>query len=196
MINIFTGFIYIITNKINDKVYIGQTRQENPEKRWEQHINDFKRATKNTKLVQSVKRIGIDNFSFEVIDERQYEEVFQLDLVEWEYIKQYDSYNNGYNSDEGNNINKSAEMKILGNSINKLIAVLKRNGENRTISLHKKEDLELIQALTILSYSEELKKSLNMMLHIDNLIDRVNIIWENYENWNIKLDNAMQHFWL
>lgn len=196
MINIFTGFIYIITNKINDKVYIGQTRQENPEKRWKQHINDFKRATKNTKLVQSVKRIGIDNFSFEVIDERRYEEVFQLDLVEWEYIKQYDSYNNGYNSDEGNNINKSAEMKILGNSINKLIAVLKRNGENRTISLHKKEDLELIQALTILSYSEELKKSLNMMLHIDNLIDRVNIIWENYENWNIKLDNAMQHFWL
>ena len=196
MINIFTGFIYIITNKINDKVYIGQTRQENPEKRWEQHINDFKRATKNTKLVQSVKRIGIDNFSFEVIDERQYEEVFQLDLVEWEYIKQYDSCNNGYNSDEGNNINKSAEMKILGNSINKLITVLKRNGENRTISLHKKEDLELIQALTILSYSEELKKSLNMFLHIDNLIDRVNIIWENYENWNIKLDNAMQHFWL
>lgn len=34
---LYTGYVYIIRNKVNDKVYIGQTTQE-PGKRFKSHL--------------------------------------------------------------------------------------------------------------------------------------------------------------
>jgi hypothetical protein len=37
-------FIYKITNTINKKVYIGQTRQKRPISRWHEHISTAKKG--------------------------------------------------------------------------------------------------------------------------------------------------------
>jgi group I intron endonuclease len=58
-------YLYRITNKINGKIYIGQTVQ--PEKRWTQHKTSA--ATDNPKMVISyaIKKYGSNAFQFEVI---------------------------------------------------------------------------------------------------------------------------------
>jgi group I intron endonuclease len=57
--------IYKITNKLNNKIYIGRTDQE-PETRWKQH----KRYSKyvDTPLYFAMRKYGTDNFKFEVIE--------------------------------------------------------------------------------------------------------------------------------
>lgn len=56
-------YLYRITNKINGKIYIGQTVQ--PNKRWNQHKND---AAHPTMIIHhAIKKYGNDAFEFEVI---------------------------------------------------------------------------------------------------------------------------------
>jgi hypothetical protein len=58
------GWIYIITNKTNDKSYIGQTRRTNPKLRWNQHKCDTRGILKN-----AFEKHGIENFEFKIICE-------------------------------------------------------------------------------------------------------------------------------
>lgn len=85
--------IYKITNRINGKIYIGQSIDI--QYRWKQHLkalNDNKYS--HLKIYQAFKKYGIENFSFEII-----EQCTENDLDEREkyWIKYYDSYNSGYN---------------------------------------------------------------------------------------------------
>lgn len=89
------GNIYIIKNKINNKVYIGQTIKD---------INirfyNHKIASKyeDTKFYRALKKYGIENFYIELIEQVPIEE---LNKREQYWINQYDSYKNGYNSTLG-----------------------------------------------------------------------------------------------
>ena len=92
------GFIYKITNKLNNKVYIGQTIQK-PIERFYQHC--AKKCDKyilNMVIHKAIFKYGKDNFTFEVIEEvpRQ-----QLNEREEYWIKYYNSYTDGYNSTKG-----------------------------------------------------------------------------------------------
>lgn len=58
--------IYEIRNKVNGKVYIGQTIQE-PNRRWLEHVS-IARSDKNHPLYNSMRKHGTDNFSFTIID--------------------------------------------------------------------------------------------------------------------------------
>ena len=91
------GYIYKIINKINNKVYIGQTIFP-LEERWYRHQIKAKLDKTNNKFYNAIKKYGIKNFYPEVI-----EECLEKDLDEKEkyWIKYYDSYNNGYNSTLG-----------------------------------------------------------------------------------------------
>lgn len=86
--------IYKITNLINNKVYIGQSI--NIASRWRRHRTDAN--IKDTPLYQDIRKYGLNNFSFEVIEECTKE---QLDERERFWIDKYDSYNNGYNLTSG-----------------------------------------------------------------------------------------------
>lgn len=94
-----TGVIYKITNKINNKCYIGQTRQ-NVQDRWYQHRGH--KSTNNAELRMVIKRAihkyGVENFNFEVIEECP-EELLNEREIYW--ISYFDSYRNGYNSTLG-----------------------------------------------------------------------------------------------
>ena len=88
------GYIYKIQNLINDSVYIGQTVKA-VEKRFQQHRNNYdKPYFSQLTLYKAFKKYGLENFSFEVIEEVSNE---LLDEREKYWIDYYDSYKNGYN---------------------------------------------------------------------------------------------------
>lgn len=89
--------IYKYTNKINGKVYIGQSI--NIETRYQQHLYDSShRADRGSGVDLAIKKYGIDNFDFEIIEECPIE---KLDEREIYWISYYDSYHNGYNRTPG-----------------------------------------------------------------------------------------------
>jgi group I intron endonuclease len=59
--------IYKITNLVNNKIYIGQTIQKNPMMRWYSHLADARRGKKSY-LLDSIRKHGVENFLWEVID--------------------------------------------------------------------------------------------------------------------------------
>jgi group I intron endonuclease len=103
------GRIYIIINKINNKVYIGQTISTLSE-RWSQHKCDSKR--KHTAIANAMIKYGVDNFKMDLIeDDIPY---IQLDEREIEYIKQYNSIcPNGYNITDGGQTYKTDEYREI-----------------------------------------------------------------------------------
>lgn len=53
------GFIYKITNTINDKVYIGKTTRT-IEERWKEHLNSIK--DKDFKIYRAFRKYGVKTF--------------------------------------------------------------------------------------------------------------------------------------
>lgn len=94
--------IYKITNKINNKCYIGQTIKSG-EERWKEHqqhaygshSNDI-----NKTLYQAIRKYGIENFTFDIIQDN-IETVEQLDKAEIYWIDYYNSFVKGYNETFG-----------------------------------------------------------------------------------------------
>lgn len=84
--------IYKITNKLNNKIYIGQSIHIL--QRWEEH----KYQECNSAIHQAIKKYGIDNFTFEIIEECDQS---LLDEKEIYWIKYYNSYKEGYNLTPG-----------------------------------------------------------------------------------------------
>lgn len=87
--------IYKITNKINNKTYIGQSICI--ERRFAQHKSPYEQERFSDKpLYKAIKKYGIENFSFEVVEECS---VDQLNKKEAYYINLYNSlcHENGYN---------------------------------------------------------------------------------------------------
>ena len=87
--------IYKIENLINHKIYIGQS--VNIEKRWQKHKSAV--FNKNDKgyeypLYRAIRKYGIDNFSFSII-----EKCSDLELNDREvyWIDYYNSFFEGYN---------------------------------------------------------------------------------------------------
>ena len=90
--------IYKITNRINNKVYIGQTIQ-GVAKRFRQHIEKAL-CGDNGRLHAAMREYGIDNFNVETIERCEEE---SLDDREKYWIAYYDSLHNGYNMTIGGN---------------------------------------------------------------------------------------------
>ena len=66
------GYIYKITNQKNNKVYIGQTIKKRPSDRYSQHrylANHLEQERGISYLHRAMISDGLDNFSFEVIEE-------------------------------------------------------------------------------------------------------------------------------
>ena len=94
--------IYKITNKLNNKCYIGQTIKS-AEERWKEHQshafgthpNDI-----NKTLYKAMRKYGLENFIFEVLQDN-IETYEQLDKAEIYWIDYYNSFVKGYNETFG-----------------------------------------------------------------------------------------------
>lgn len=95
--------IYMIQNKLNNKIYIGQA--VDIEKRWEKHRSALRGGYHHNKHLQnSWKRDGEENFEFTLLleceesDLNMYEEYYIFELMTYDPRV---GYNNNYGGDSG-----------------------------------------------------------------------------------------------
>ena len=93
------GYIYKITNTVNGKMYIGQTRRS-IEERWKQHIRSSFSDSSFDKgpFHLAIKKYGVDTFKVEQIEECNNEE---LNDRETYWIEYFDARHKGYNITTG-----------------------------------------------------------------------------------------------
>lgn len=133
-------FIYKITNKINNKVYIGKTIRS-LDVRFKEHLRDS--AIKDSKLYRAIRKYGKENFSIELIEEVEEESLSERERF---WIKENDSYYHGYNSTFGGEGESSVDeeqiiklynsgktmkeiYKITSHTEKTISSVLKRNSQ-------------------------------------------------------------------
>lgn len=91
------GFIYKITNRVNNKVYIGQTRFT-VEHRFKQHIKNYNIEHRKQILYKAFEKYGLENFSAETLEEVDVERLNEREIY---WIAYYNSFKNGYNATLG-----------------------------------------------------------------------------------------------
>jgi group I intron endonuclease len=91
------GKIYKIVNKVNEKVYIGCTINS-LEQRFYEHLYRCLKTDYKSKLYNSIKKYGEENFEISLIEECDLSCIYE---TEKKYIKEYNSYEEGMNSTYG-----------------------------------------------------------------------------------------------
>jgi group I intron endonuclease len=116
------GYIYKITNNINNKLYIGQTT-ESLERRWLRHQRySIGKNALNTKFSRAIRKYGVDNFTIEEIErlehctrkqltEREHFWVIKLDTIETGYNVQDPLVSCGGNTYAGKSESEMVEIK-------------------------------------------------------------------------------------
>ena len=146
--------IYLVTNKINNKKYVGQSiKREIPGKRrnylirWQQHVKEsFRPKRRRNKFHDAIYHYGEDAFIVELIEDDIEESL--IDEREIYYIEYYDSFGeNGYNSTKGgqgvHGIQFSKEtLEKMSNSSKKIWEEL-RQDESRLKSRNSKLSSQL-----------------------------------------------------
>lgn len=108
------GRIYIIKNKINDKVYIGQTTVS-IKLRFQNHLSAARRGLDYV-IGKAIRKYGEENFYVELLEECLAEE---LNSREQYWISFFNSTNSkyGYNISTGGNVTRTSsdldEVKVL-----------------------------------------------------------------------------------
>ena len=97
------GVVYKITNRLNNKVYIGLTTVSLAE-RWRNHKASVGRVKRH--LYFAMEKYGVENFSIEELDSA--DDPVKLGKLERKYIKEYNStdYRFGYNNTFGGETNQ------------------------------------------------------------------------------------------
>ena len=94
------GIIYKATNKINNKIYIGQTTTD-LEQRIYVHIYRAEKSLEitHTHFINAIRKYGKTNFIWEIIDDANSQE--ELNTKEQHWINYYNSIEEGYNIQKG-----------------------------------------------------------------------------------------------
>lgn len=136
--------IYKIENLINAKKYIGQSIDI--ERRFREHKKPYKRINPTKELYIAFNEFGIENFSFEIIEECSQE---LLNEREKYWIEYYDSLNNGYNMSTIENLQKKfdwytvkeVQEKLMNTTISNQDLANEYQASNTWISLVNKGEL-------------------------------------------------------
>ncbi|MCF0126859.1 MAG: GIY-YIG nuclease family protein [Clostridia bacterium] len=102
--------IYKITNKINNKNYIGQTTRS-LEDRKKDYVKEVRFSKADRPIIRAMRKYGIENFEFEILKDNV-ETQDELDILEIQYIKKYNTQvdvGDGYNLKYGGQGGKHAE---------------------------------------------------------------------------------------
>lgn len=171
------GYIYKITNILNQKSYIGKTIRD-PEIRWNEHKQDNKHP--NLPLQRAFKKYGIDSFSFEIIEEVKEE---LLDEREKYYIKKFNTYKQGYNATLGGE--GGVTHTLPKEEIEKILTLWKQKCTISQISKITGHSFFAIQnhikktGITNEQYKKQIKLNKNKALKNIKLCKRQNLKKEN-----------------
>lgn len=100
-------YVYLITNLINNKKYVGITND--CKKRWENHkcCNDPSMA-----IAKAIKKYGRDNFKFEVLEANiPLEKIDEKEIYYIEKMESHVSTGKGYNISKGGRYNIANSIK-------------------------------------------------------------------------------------
>jgi group I intron endonuclease len=127
------GYIYIIYNLINDKVYIGQTINL-IEKRFRGHVK-ASRGIGNTSLSFAIRKHGIKNFDIMILHECDNQ--LQLNALERYYIRKFKSNKRkfGYNMTDGGESGYKANPDFIEKNRQKQIG--KKHSEETKIKIRE-----------------------------------------------------------
>lgn len=107
------AYIYVITNDINGKQYVGKTNWT-IEKRFQEHINDCtKRNLEKRPLYDAMNKYGIEHFSIKELERCSEKEASNKEIY---WIGKLDTYKNGYNATLGGDGKVLYDYKELANA--------------------------------------------------------------------------------
>ena len=163
--------IYMHRNKINNKKYIGQTKQEPPSKRWGKNGVGYKDSTH---FYNAIQKYGWNNFEHIILETNLTLE--QANEKEKFYIEKYNTTNEkyGYNLRFGGNntsFNKETRQKM---------SIAAKNRINRPKTLEK--------------YSYDAKKMWMQPGHRENMSKKMKQKWKDIEYRN-KVLNKLNNSW-
>lgn len=115
--------VYIHKNKINEKIYVGQTSKD-VWARWGLEGQQY--CYSETKFSKAIAKYGFDNFEHTVVQSNLTKE--EANNLEQQLIKQYDSFANGYNSTLGGDGGGFLGHKHSEESIKKMVHYGEDNG--------------------------------------------------------------------
>lgn len=147
--------IYKIENKINHKVYIGQSRDLHERRLG--HLCGLRNGNHYNKHLQaSVNKYGINNFSFTVIEECDKDKLNDREIY---WIAKYDSMNNskGYNREGGGNVGKE-----VSESTRKIMRDYFEGEKSRTAVISEETAKEIISKLILGGSIHGIAKELNI----------------------------------
>lgn len=124
--------IYKFVNKINKKIYIGQST--NLEERYKSHKRNYNNPNSsgfNTHFYNALRKYGFDNFDYEIIIQSESFSKEELNELEIYFIKKFDSFNSGYNMNIGGNFT-SSKKKLDIEIVEKIKKDLKNNTDTLT----------------------------------------------------------------
>lgn len=179
--------IYKVKNKINGKIYIGQTIRD-LDKRISGHIRESKLEGGNKPFVNAIKKYGIENFEWEIIDEAT--SLDELDEKEIYWIKQLNSITpNGYNILGGGQKNR---MRMASECLSKIISDGLKKSEKWQKTLNSVEYQEKIK-----KFSQEHKNKIGQK-NVTRLIEQnknkaKNWILVDYQN-NVLRIKSLEDF--
>ena len=93
-----TGYIYVITNNINGKQYVGKTT-DTIEKRFQEHLNEYHKTRSNKRpLYAAMNKYGKEHFYTKELEKCDLD---QLDAREQYWINALNTFHFGYNATQG-----------------------------------------------------------------------------------------------
>lgn len=133
------GSIYKIECLLNNKIYIGQTVQNPPIKRWLDHYKEINNLSNKLYLYRAIRTLGIENFTFQILETNI--ELSNLNKKEIEYIKKYNSDDRryGYNLTKGGGF--TAKSKIDEDKVKEIIYAIKTETEKSFVEIARIYDV-------------------------------------------------------
>jgi group I intron endonuclease len=157
-------YIYKFTHVETNRCYIGQTVQS-PNQRKLEHISGSRYSEKTHHFHNALKKYGTDSFTFEVIAIANSLE--ELNLLEEQYVTEYDSINNGFNIRQPGGNKLHNEKSKIRMSESQKTAHARRRETNNGIETHSK--IHSHKGKTgIWSYSEEKRERHKAITMISN----------------------------
>lgn len=138
--------IYGFQNIYNGKWYIGKTK--NLYNRYKDHYNDWKN-NQNKQFYQAIKKYGWDSFNYYILKEyNEIPDAKELSRQEEYFIKEKDSYKNGYNAAEN-----SSGGFYSDEHRQKCIDALKNLNNSQKNENHPRTDFSKQDIMQIFSYA-------------------------------------------
>jgi group I intron endonuclease len=172
--------LYLIRNVVNNKVYVGQTREKVEGQRKRQHFHRLKAGThQNPYLQAAYNKYGAENFQFELIE--VCDSLEELNNLEEIWIEFYQNNGQCYNLRAGGKVNAVSEqtksrMRIAQNDP-KLLEIRSKTHKGKAKS---KDHIQKLRISNIRTKTKKVAKYSSIDDSLLTIFDSIPEAWQDY----------------